>query len=76
VSTEYFDGARLCFLHEDGDDHWVPAEDLVGIIPSVAGRPAPELGLSQAALECAERNGVEPERIVEWDPTRVVGGGR
>jgi hypothetical protein len=62
----------LCYLHVAGDpDHWVPADEAVGIIHSDCGVLRPDLGLVPAALECAEANGVEPERIVDWDPSQT-----
>jgi hypothetical protein len=68
---------HLCWLHEDDEeDHWVPAAELVGVIPGLDGRPMPEWGMSQAAHRCATRNGVEADRIVAWDPEKVGASSR
>lgn len=53
---------RLCWLHEDGE-HWVPSEDLVGLIRRVDGELRPDLPPGQAARACAE---------ALHDPARIV----
>ncbi len=62
----------LCWLHDDGDpEHWVPAGEVVGLLQDVEGVLRPDLYLVPAALECAEGNGVDPARIVDWDPAKA-----
>jgi hypothetical protein len=54
----------LCWLHEDGDDHWVPEDEIVGLIPVVDGELRRDMQLAQSARSCAQALG-QPERIVE-----------
>jgi hypothetical protein len=68
-----------CQLHETTDPpHLVPVDEVVGVVLAVNGRPAPERGLIPAALECVERAGIRPERVVDWDPAKAwpAGGAR
>jgi hypothetical protein len=62
---------RLCWLHNDGDEHWVPASDLVGLIRRVDGELRPDLLLGQAACPCAEALD-EPARIVPLGALEVI----
>lgn len=56
---------RLCWLHEDHEpEHWMDPRDRVGVLSAIDGVIQDELPIP-AARECATRNGIEPERIVE-----------
>lgn len=62
----------LCWLHDSNDpEHWVPVAEVVGLLQAVDGVLRHDLYLVPAALECAEAGGVDPARIVDWDPSRA-----
>lgn len=57
---------HLCWLHDDDEpDHWIGPDELVGLVRMDGDQPMPEAGLTPAARQCAEANGVA-DRIVEW----------
>lgn len=57
----------LCYLHEDDErEHWIDPRERVGVLHLVDGVTQVDQPPIPAGRLCAERNGVEPERIVEW----------
>lgn len=60
---------HLCWLHEDGDDHWVTLAELVDVITRHGEVLRPDLSRAQAARSCAEGLN-DPERIAPWGGRR------
>jgi len=62
---------HLCYLHEDGDEHWCTAEEIVGVYLLDGATIRTEQTPSPAHRECAKRL-IEPERIVWPNPAGSV----
>jgi hypothetical protein len=67
---------RLCWLHDNGDEHWCTDADLVGVIRTdIDGELRYDQPVLQAARSCAQALG-QPERIIELGQVIAVGAVR